>query len=104
MSIETIIPIDIWNLISGLLNFKSQLQLISYCTFLMSHLKITDLTNLSFMKNLKILNAGGYCEIDQNGIDGLDLIELDVGYNLRIANVSFMKNLKKLSANGYDCG
>jgi hypothetical protein len=62
--------------------------------------KITD---VSFMKNLKILIASHRCGIDQHGIDGLDLIELNISGNEKIINVSFMKNLKKLDAS-YNCG
>ena len=41
---------------------------------------------------------------DQKGIEGLDLVELDVWNNSKITNVSFMKNLKKLDASGSGCG
>jgi hypothetical protein len=37
------------------------------------------------------------------GIDGLDLIELNVADNKKITNVSFMKNLKILNARSM-CG
>jgi hypothetical protein len=50
------------------------------------------------MKQLKILSANFESGIDQNGIYGLDLIELYVDDNEKITNVSFMKNLKILSA------
>ena len=57
------------------------------------------------MKNLKRLKAWGhFCGIDQNGIKGLDLIELDITDNPKITDVSFMKNLKKLIAEGPLCG
>ena len=36
---------------------------------------------------LKILNAGGYCGIDQNGIKDLHLTELFVNYNEKIKNI-----------------
>ena len=52
------------------------------------------------MKNLKILNASDNCGIDQNGINNLDLIELNVDDNSKINNVNFMKNLKILNAYG----
>ena len=55
------------------------------------------------MSNLQKLNARGDCGIDQNGITGLNLIELDATCNDKIKNVSFMSNLKKLGASG-DCG
>ena len=38
------------------------------------------------MKSLRILNASGECGINQNGICGLDLIELDVSGNKKITN------------------
>ena len=52
------------------------------------------ITNIAFMKNLKVLTASSTCGIDQNGIEGLDLIELDTRNNNKITDVSFMKNLK----------
>ena len=55
------------------------------------------------MKNLKKLYANDNCGIDQKGIEGLDLIELNVNGNIKIRDISFMKNLKKLSAK-YECG
>jgi len=42
-------------------------------------------------KSLKILYAIGSCGIDQNGIDGLDLVELYADSNKKITNISFMK-------------
>ena len=53
------------------------------------------------MTNLKKLIASSdYCKIDQQGIEGLDLIELYAHNNKKINNVSFMRNLKKLDAFG----
>ena len=51
------------------------------------------------MTNLKILDAAGYCEIDNKGIDNkgideLNLIELNASYNTKITNVNNMTNLK----------
>ena len=63
--------------------------------------KITD---ASFMKNLKYLNASGDCRIDQKGIKGLDLVNFYVDKNEKINNVSFMKNLKILHIAGCHCG
>jgi hypothetical protein len=62
-----------------------------------------DITNVSFLKQLKILNASFDCGIDQNGIDGLDLVNLDAELNKKIVNVSFMKHLKILNAS-IKCG
>ena len=45
------------------------------------------------MKNLKILDASYHCGIDQKGIEGLNLIKLDVYKNEKINNVSFMKKI-----------
>ncbi len=60
------------------------------------------ITNVSYMKNLKKLNASGNCGIDQKGIEGLDLVELHVSNNRKITNASFMKKLNKLYAS--NCG
>ena len=38
------------------------------------------------MKKLKILNASNYCGIDQQGIDGLNLVELIASNNHKIKN------------------
>ena len=62
-----------------------------------------NITNISFMKNLKKLNLHGYNNINQDGIMGLDLIELYVDNHDKIKDVSFMKNLKILHASG-NCG
>ena len=67
------------------------LSIFKYVTKLKCNNKIT---NVSFMRNLKKLDAYGNYSIDQNGIKGLDLVELDVGNNPKITNVLFMKNLK----------
>ena len=58
----------------------------------------SKIKKVSFMKNLKELDAGDDCAIDQKGIQGLDLIKLDVGYNNKIKDVSFMMSLKELYA------
>ena len=58
--------------------------------------------NVSFLRNLKILDASCHpnhrqiCRIDQDGIQGLDLVCLDASFNNRITDVSFMTNLKAL--------
>ena len=54
------------------------------------------ITNVSFMKSLRFLNASGICGIDQAGIKDLDLIKLDAADNSKISDVSSMKNLSKL--------
>lgn len=54
------------------------------------------------MKSLKILHCSN-SGIDQNGIQNLDLIELDAHDNDKIFNVSFMKSLQKLNIKG-KCG
>ena len=48
------------------------------------------------MKKLKKLHAANNCGIDQNGILGLDLFELNIEKNNKIVDVKFMKNLKIL--------
>jgi hypothetical protein len=62
-----------------------------------------NVTDVSFMKTLKFLDASGCCGIDQNGIVGLNLVELRVANNNEIINVTFMKKLKILDASGR-CG
>lgn len=71
-----------------------------------------NINDVSFMKNLKILNASydhedkygdRTCGINQNGIKGLDLIELNAYQNVRIFDVSFMRNLRRLNIGG-PCG
>ena len=51
---------------------------------------ITKKKNVSFMNNLQKLNAADDCGIDQNGINGLNLIELNASNNKKINNVSFV--------------
>ena len=77
------------------------LNIFKYVTKLKCNNK--KITNVSFMKNLKKLYARDNCDIDQNGINGLNLVELDARDNDKIINVSFMKNLKKLNTWG-NCG
>ena len=50
------------------------------------------------MTNLQKLNAREDCGIDQNGINNLNLIQLDARANKKINVVSFMTNLQKLNA------
>jgi hypothetical protein len=63
-----------------------------------------EISNVSFMKSLKILDiCGDVCTIRQNGIRELDLYELYCSDNSDIYDVSFMKNLQILDiSNG--CG
>jgi hypothetical protein len=85
------------------------------------------ITNISMIPSLKKLNAEGNCGIDQNGINGLDLVklnasdkcgidhfwqnginglslvELDANNNDKITNVSMISSLKILHAAG-NCG
>jgi hypothetical protein len=115
------------NIILNILKLKDQINYLSTCRTFYYHLTIETLTELclkqnvinnrifrnvlsldasynsnikdvSFMKNLKFLDAHGSCGIDQKGIDGLDLIKLNIDNNDNIKNVSFMKNLKVLWA------
>ena len=62
----------------------------------------SKITDVSFMKNLKVLYANDNSAIDQDGIKGLDLIELNASYNNKITDVSFMKNLKVYDKNLLD--
>ena len=61
------------------------------------------ITGMFFMKKLKKLCVKEKCGIDQNCINGLNLIELDAYNNNKIINVSFMSSLQKLQAGG-TCG
>src|SRR5277367_1715737 len=61
---------------------------------------LCNINNISFLTNLKKLNT---YSINQEGINGLDLIELYACRNEKIKDVSFMTNLKKLHASGC-CG
>ena len=61
------------------------------------HIITKKIIDVSFMNNLQKLDAGEDCGIDQNGIEGLNLIELNVYDNGKIIDVSFMKNLQKLN-------
>ena len=54
--------------------------------------------DISWMVNLKILDASDKSRINQIGIKELDLIELNVWNNQKIIDVSWMKNLKILNA------
>lgn len=135
------IPLEIWQCIFDFCDFKTQLIILSLCSYL-NCLRIDDLYNIDFnfkklltneilqqkkysyvtkldasyiyrsnqitdvskMKHLKILNAGYDCGIDQNGINGLSLTELNATDNKKIKDVSFMApTLKILRAVG-NCG
>ena len=57
------------------------------------------------MKKLRRLVACGFaCGINQEGIEGLNLTELNVWNNPNITSVSHMKQLRKLDASGSHCG
>src|SRR5947209_1343362 len=66
------------------------------------------INDLSWMKNLKILNISNENEdenpfdngnkICEDGLRGLDLIELNIRYNKFIKDISWMSSLKKLEA------
>ena len=62
-----------------------------------------NITNVSFMKSLQILNTKHSCGIDQMGIHELKLVKLIITNNINITNVSFMKSLKLLDISGYNC-
>jgi hypothetical protein len=65
---------------------------------------IAKVRDVSFMKSLQILNVSGRkCNVDQKGIVGLNLIELNCNNNNKINDVSFMKSLKILNASGWFC-
>jgi hypothetical protein len=50
----------------------------------------SKITNVSFMKNLKILNARGICGIDQYGINGLEIIDLYVCNNINFFHEKYL--------------
>ena len=50
------------------------------------------ITDISFMRNLKVLHAYGNCGINQNGINGLDLVKLYADDNKKITTKSFKKS------------
>src|SRR5271154_3945225 len=124
-----IYPLDIWHVIFQHSDLLSQLRLISVCSAFNRSFFITDMynildiykdrlteqilkqkkfkriisldimcniNNISFLTNLKKLNT---YSINQEGINGLDLIELYADRNEKIKDVSFMTNLKELDAN-----
>ena len=105
-------------------SFKNNLSIIDLCDIDAKYLKVLTndilrfdifkyvtklkannmkITNVSFMTNLKKLVVLSSSGIDQNAINGLDLVELDACNIEKITNVSFMTNLKKLNAWG-NCG
>src|SRR2546430_1475517 len=59
--------------------------------------------DISWMTNLRELDASENCGIDQNGIKGLNLIKLKVYNNPKIQDVSWMTNLRKLDSS-WNCG
>lgn len=58
----------------------------------------TKISDVSFTSLQKLDASGYYCAIDQNGIRGLNLLELNANNNEKIIDVSYMTNLRKLSA------
>src|SRR5882724_472483 len=58
----------------------------------------SNITDISFMASLKVLNARHHCGINQNGIKGLNLVTLNASNNSHIVDVSFMTRLKILDA------
>src|ERR1700759_4541239 len=67
-----------------------------------SNKKIKDISQMA--STLKILYAGGYCGIDQNGIKDLHLTELWASDNEKIKDVSQMASTLKILYASYDCG
>src|SRR6202035_395605 len=103
-------PIDIINKILYYCDIKNQINFISTCKKFNNIIYDFDLLNISMttkisnkiIKQKKFLNIKKLCakrnRVDQNGIIGLDLIELNACNNLKIFDVSFMKKLQKLNA------
>jgi F-box domain len=61
------------------------------------------ITNISYMTNLKKLDARGDCGIGDQGIQNLNVVELNAFSNPKITNINHMTNLKKLDAS-WGCG
>ena len=89
---------DVLKIIFNYLEFKSQIAMISVCTYYRSNLTITNLYDID-EKYLKMLTTGilSYPIFKY-------VTDLNASNNKKITNVSFMKSLKKLSAYGFDCG
>ena len=108
-------PIDIINKILYYCDIKNQINFISTCKKFNNIIYDFDLLNTSIttkisneiIKQKKFLKIKKLCakknRVDQNGINGLDLIELDACNNNKIFDVSFMKKLQKLNARK-NCG
>ena len=62
-----------------------------------------NITNVSFLSHLKMLDASYDSGLGQDGITGLNLIGFAANDNSKICDMSFMHNLKELYAN-YRCG
>ena len=112
------LPYEILLMVIESCNFLTKIRLSCINKFFYENVQIHDLMNISKkylfelndqilkqkkFKNLKRLDARRDYDINQNGIDGLNLIELNVQDNEKIYNVTFMKNLKILNASN-DCG
>lgn len=60
--------------------------------------------NVNHMKNLRMLNIGFYCGVNDSGISQLvNLTELYVCNNPEVKNINHMKSLQTLHA-GCNCG
>ena len=59
------------------------------------------ITDINFLTKLKILNASGFCGINNDGIKFLNLEEFYVGGNSKITDVSYMTKLKILDVSGF---
>ena len=91
------IPLDIWNIIFDLLDFKSKMNLISTCKYLRQNLHIIDLCNIDRKYLYKLTTNILRYKIFKN----VSYIDLSLAHN-KIKNISFMKNLKKVIACNYD--
>ena len=61
------------------------------------------ITHINHMTNLKELNAGGKCGIDNYGVKNINLEVLYAYDNQKITNIKHMTNLKELDAR-FNCG
>lgn len=111
------VPIELYQLISNLLNTKSQIRVTMVSKFLYDYICILDIKSSAVtddillqkkFRNLSKLNYSRkinysytrYHNISQKSINNLNLIKLYVSDIKTINNVSHMNNLKVLNAGG----
>lgn len=85
------------------LNVTNNKMITGDCIKHMKKIKILYACTQYIINLIEPIDQHVECEIDQQGIENLDLIELYVDRNTKINNVVFMKNTKILYAN-QSCG